>query len=211
MIEFWSNLGPAVINTLLISAASFALGAALAVPLLMGRIAPFLVISWSAQAVIDVLRGIPPIVCLFLVFFGITVGGSTLSPVLAAIVGLGLISAGYLAEIFRGALAAVPSGQFEASAALGLHRATLTRRVIAPQVVRIALPTTASYSIGLLKDSAIASTIGAADVLFHATATARATGDGVLPFVAALAIYLALSFPLAFASRRWERHLQVHA
>jgi ABC-type amino acid transport system permease subunit len=159
--------------------------------------------------VIDVLRGIPPIVFLFIVFFGIGSGAITLSPFQAAVIGLGLISAAHLAEIYRGSLLAVNRGQFEASQALGLGRTTTYVRVIGPQAMRVAIPGMVTWAISLLKDSAIVSTIGVAEIMLVANQDARASGSSLTPFIIAALIYIALGTPLAFLSRYLERTLSL--
>src|SRR5882672_10475281 len=148
--------------TLSVTASCLAVGAPLGVVLLSGRRSGSWVIRAVSRVLIDVLRGIPPIVFLFIVFFGIGSGAIRFSPFEAAVIGLGLISAAHLAEIYRGSLLAVNRGQFEASQALGLGRITMYARVIGPQALRVAIPGMVTWAISLLKDTALVSTIGVA-------------------------------------------------
>lgn len=197
----------AVPTTLLVTLVSFALGAVIALPLAAGRRTRFVVVRLLSKAVIDVLRGVPPVVFVFILFFGV---GSDLvrwDPLPAAIVGLGLISAGHLAEIYRGGLLAVHAGQFEASAALGLTRTATFSRVIGPQAFRTAIPGMVTWLISLLKDSSIVSTIGVVEIMFVTNQGARSSGEGLLPFIIAGAVYIALGTPLAAFSRWLEKKL----
>jgi His/Glu/Gln/Arg/opine family amino acid ABC transporter permease subunit len=195
--------------TLEVTATCFTVGALLGVVLVSGRRSRSWVVRSVSRVVIDVLRGIPPIVFLFIVFFGIGSGAITLSPFQAAVIGLGLISAAHLAEIYRGSLLAVNRGQFEASQALGLGRTTTYVRVIGPQAMRVAIPGMVTWAISLLKDSAIVSTIGVAEIMLVANQDARASGSSLTPFIIAALIYIALGTPLAFLSRYLERRLSM--
>lgn len=206
-MDLFLKILAAVPVTLLVTLLSFAFGALLALPLAAGRRAPFAIVRVLSKAVIDILRGIPPVVFIFILFFG--VGSSVIrwDPVVAAIIGLALISAGHLAEIYRGGLLAVPAGQFEASAALGLGRATIFANVIGPQAFRVAIPGMVTWLISLLKDSSIVSTIGVVEIMFVTNQAARSTGEGLLPFVIAGAVYIAIGSPLAALSRWLEKKL----
>ena len=208
MEHVWPILAAAPV-TLGVTAACFAVGALLGVALVTARRSRSRVVHSVARVVIDVLRGIPPIVFLFIVFFGIGSGAIRLSPIEAAVIGLGLISAAHLAEIYRGSLLAVNRGQFEAAQALGLDVSTTYLRVIGPQAMRVAIPGMVTWAISLLKDSALVSTIGVAEIMSVTNQDARASGSSLTPFVIAAVIYIALGTPLAFLSRYLERKLSL--
>jgi His/Glu/Gln/Arg/opine family amino acid ABC transporter permease subunit len=208
-MEHFGRIFAAAPVTLEVTATCFTVGALLGVVLVSGRRSRSWVVRSVSRVVIDVLRGIPPIVFLFIVFFGIGSGAITLSPFQAAVIGLGLISAAHLAEIYRGSLLAVNRGQFEASQALGLGRTTTYVRVIGPQAMRVAIPGMVTWAISLLKDSAIVSTIGVAEIMLVANQDARASGSSLTPFIIAALIYIALGTPLAFLSRYLERTLSL--
>lgn len=206
MTQFFIALPAAMLNTLLITFASLIIGAVLAMPLMLARISSSTMASRFAAILIDVVRGIPPLVWIFIIFYGVKVGQFRFSAVETAIIGFSLISTAYLAEVYRGGFLAVHKGQFEAALALALSKKDSFRTVIAPQTFRVALPGIATYSIGLLKDSSIVSVIGVIDIVFIASSVARQPGsDSMAPFVVAAALYLVLSVPLALASRGLER------
>jgi len=194
--------------TVLITVLAFAVGAVLGVPLALARRSPLGPLRWAARFVIDVLRGIPPVVFLFVIYFGVGTGVIKLSSLQAAVIGLGLIAAGYLAEIYRGGLLAVHKGQFESAAALGMDSWTSMSRIIGPQAFRVALPSATTYAIGLLKDSSIASTITATEILYRATASSRGHGAGLEPFLIAAVVYIALGAPLAWLSRTMDARMR---
>jgi polar amino acid transport system permease protein len=186
--------------TVSITLLSFLVGAVLGVPLVTAARAPILVIRLPARLLIDLIRAVPPIVWLFLVFFGLA-GYVPLSPYPAAVIGLGVVTAAYMAEIYRAGLLAVKRGQREAAQALGLGRVDAMRSVIGPQAIFIVLPGAATWLVALLKETAVVSIIGVADITFIATAQARRTSDSLEVFVVAGALYLLLSLPVALLSR----------
>lgn len=192
-----------------VTASSFLIGMVLAVFLAMGVRSKRSIISAASRAAIDVLRGIPPVVFLFIIFFGVGNQIFRMDPFTAAVIGLGLISAGHLAEIYRGGLSAVHKGQYEASSALGFSSMDTMGRIVAPQAFRVALPGMTTYAISLIKDSSIVSTIGVAEIMFIANQSARSSGEGLAPFLIAAAIYILLGTPLAWAARNIEAKLHV--
>jgi ABC-type amino acid transport system permease subunit len=161
-----------------------------------------------SRTLIDVLRSIPPVTWLFLIFFGLPGAGIRLPAVQAAIVGFAFISAAYLAEIYRAGIIAVPEGQWEGARALGLTERDVLRRVIGPQVLRVVVPPAGAYAIGLLKDSSIASTIGVTEIVFRANLETQRTFDGLPIFLAAAVLYIVLSLPFAVLSRGLDRRLR---
>ncbi|TCL79431.1 MULTISPECIES: amino acid ABC transporter permease [unclassified Rathayibacter] len=196
--------------TLLVTAAAFAIGLLLGVPIMLGLRSRIVPLRLATRLLVDLIRGVPTIVWLFLLYFGVSLGTLRFDSLSAAIVGLGIISAAYLAEIYRGAFQTLPRGQGEAAQALGLGRGTTFVRVLAPQAIRTALPSLTSYLLALVKDSSIASTIGVAEVVFAATTVARQNPDtaGLSPFFLAAAVYLAVSIPLAILARRLDTRLR---
>jgi polar amino acid transport system permease protein/cystine transport system permease protein len=201
----------AVPITLLVTIGAFAVGIVLALGLTFMRRSKQPWLRFPAQAFVDLARGIPPIVWLLFLYFGLGMGVIKLSPLQAGVLGLGVVSAGYLAEIFRGGLLAVHKGQYEAGEALGLSAWTRYSKIIAPQAFKAMLPALATYFIGLVKDSSIASVIGVKEMVFTANQYARRSDDGIYTFFLAAAIYIAVSIPFAVVARRMETKLQESA
>lgn len=187
--------------TLLITLASFTMGAILAIPLVAMRRSRIIALRLLARGFIDLLRGVPLIVWLFILYYGISIGTFRFSPIPASILGFGVITSAYLAEIYRGAILSVPAGQAEASHALGLTRLAGFFLIIAPQAVRVALPSATTYAIGLLKDSSIASVIGVTEIMFITQSEARASNSGLVLYLVAAALYITMSFPMGLLSR----------
>jgi polar amino acid transport system permease protein len=195
---------------LLVTALAFAIGLVLGLPIMLGLRSPLLPLRLITRLIVDLIRGVPTIVWLFLLYFGVSIGSLRLDSITAAVVGLGIISGAYLAEIYRGAFQTLPRGQSEAAHALGLARSTTFVRVLAPQALRTALPSLTSYLLALVKDSSIASIIGVTELVFAATTFARQNPEtaGLAPFFLAAAVYLAVSIPLAVMARRLDTRLR---
>lgn len=196
--------------TLLVTAAAFGIGLVAGIPLMLGLRSPLRPVRLLFRLVVDVIRGIPPIVWLFLLYFGVSFGPVRLDSLTAAIIGLGVIAAAYLAEIYRGGFSTLPPGQLEAARALGLGRGTTFLRVLAPQAIRTSLPSIATFLLALVKDSSIASTIGVTEMVFAANTFVRQnpTTAGLTPFFIAAGVYVAISIPLAIVSRRLDSRLR---
>jgi polar amino acid transport system permease protein len=204
MNEFVHALGvlaTGIGNTFLLTGASFVLGAVIAVPVVLCRVSPVTPLRVIATSYTELSRGIPPIVWLFILYFGLTQFGLRLESMTAAVVGLGIISGGYLAEIYRSGLRAVPDGQTEAAHALGIPRVAIYTKVIVPQAVVTVLPLAATYAVGLLKDSAVASVIGAQEITALAVSLSKREVEGLTIFAAAGLVYLVISVPMSALAR----------
>lgn len=186
--------------TVLMTAVSFILGTVFAIPIALMRTSKLWIIRWPATAFVDISRSIPPLVWLLIIYYGLS-SVIVLDPLPAAIVGLTIISAGYLAENFRAGIDNVAVGQKEAAAALGLTGQHTFWRVVAPQAVNLAVPPSTSYAVMLLKDTAIASIIGVTDIVFLAGLEVSRGATAVVAFSIASLLYLAVGVPLSLFSR----------
>jgi polar amino acid transport system permease protein len=206
----WGAVAQGIVTTVELTVVGFALGAVLGLPVLALRLSKIAPLRWTARAFIEVARGVPLIVWLFLIYNGPTQFDPSLglffSSWRSAVLALGLVSAAYMAEIYRGSLRAIKQGQFEASRALGMSQVDTATRIIGPQMVRVAVPSSATYAIGLLKDSSLASTIGVFEITYFASTEASNTSS-VTPFFIAGVYYIALTLPSAWAARRLEKRL----
>lgn len=187
--------------TLLVTGASFGLAAVLGLFIAAARASTNPVLRTAAMAWITVLRGVPPLVWLFIVYFGITIQGARFTPVSAAIVTFGLVGSAYLAEAYRAGLESVPSSQREALSALGLPRWAAMRLVVLPQAMPVMVSTSASYGIHLLKDTALASLIGVQELTYLANDVVQRGTDGFAAFFVLGMAYLVLSAPVGMMAR----------
>jgi polar amino acid transport system permease protein len=187
---------------------SFAIGAVLGVPLLSMRRNRFFLLQLLASIAIQIVRAIPPILWLFIIFFGVGIGVFPINPFAAAVAGLGLIASANMAEIYRSALNSIHHGQWEACTALDLGRWSTMRDVVAPQAFRVALPSAANYLIGLMKETAVASTIGVTELTYQGNQLSQLTFRGLQVFAVVGLFYILLSLPIAWLSRIADAHLR---
>jgi polar amino acid transport system substrate-binding protein len=156
-----------------------------------------------ATIYIELVRGTPILLQLYLLYFGLAPFVS-LSPWTAAVLGLGLNYAAYEAEIYRGAIQAVPRGQWEAASALGMSRPLTYRRIILPQALRVALPGMVNDFISLLKDSSLVSVLTVVELTKRMTIVAVDNRGWLVPGLLCAALYWTLGYPFARLARRWE-------
>ena len=132
--------------TVAITVLSLGVGVCLGFPVMMARNAKFAPVRVLAIAFISLVRAVPPIVWIFIIFFGLGTGPVSVNPFVATLVGLGLIAATNMAEIYRGGLISIHQGQWEAAQALNLGRRHTFRDVIMPQMIRVRPPTRSAFS-----------------------------------------------------------------
>jgi len=187
--------------TVAVTVVALAAGMLLGFPIMLMRNAPWAPLRLMTTVFIAIVRSVPPVVWVFLVFFGVGADLVDLNPFTAAIISFGLISAVNMAEIYRGGLVAIAAGQHEAAMALNLSRWHHFRDVTVPQMFIVSLPAIATYSVGLLKDTAIASTIGLQDLTFQGRYVTEMTYKGLEALSVVGAAYILLSLPIAWLSR----------
>lgn len=157
-----------------------------------------------AKVYTDVFRSIPILVLLIVVYYALPFVGLRLSPFMSAAVALTLVSGAYTAEIFRAGIEAIPSGQFEASQALGLGYRHMMLDVILPQAARIVIPPLTNNCINVIKDTALASVVAMPDLLKQAT-QAQALEANPTPLIVAALMYVAILWPMVILVGRLEK------
>lgn len=194
--------------TVLLTGVIFIVGGVLGFPIMLARQSSLLPIRIVTIAIIALIRSVPPIVWLFIVFFGIGADIVLISPFFSAVIALGVIAAVNMAEIYRGGMISIHYGQWEAASALSLSRFYTFADVIIPQMFRVSLPAAGTYFIGLLKESSIASTIGVLELTFRANMVSQMSFRGLEPFIVVGLLYIVLSLPVAWLVRVADRRLQ---
>ena len=157
-----------------------------------------------------VMRGVPPIVLLFILYFVFS-GAVDLDPFWAGSLSLGIISSAYQLEILRGAILAVSGGQMLAARAIGLSRMQAIRHVVLPQALRLAIPPWSNEASIVLKDSSLVYAIGVAEILRRAQQLSATTQQPFLAFGAAALIYFALVFSTNRLLDLFERRTRIPA
>ncbi len=203
-IAYLPSLARAAAVTLLLSVLSMSLAVLVGLGLASGRLYGPLPLRIVTTGYIELVRGTPLLLQLFVIYYGLA-GIVRLPAFLAALLALGLNYAAYEAEIYRGALEAVPRPQLEAGRTLGLSEAQILRLVRAPQALRYALAPMTNDFVALLKDSSLVSVITVVELTKQTAIYATNVGSWVVPGLLCAIVYLAMSLPLSRLARRLER------
>ncbi|HEB2148831.1 TPA: ABC transporter permease subunit [Staphylococcus aureus] len=183
--------------TILISLIGVALGSILGAFVALMKLSKIKIISWIASIYIEILRGTPMLVQVFIVFFGITAAlGLDISALVCGTIALVINSSAYIAEIIRAGINAVDKGQMEAARSLGLNYRQTMKSVIMPQVIKNILPALGNEFVTLIKESSIVSTIGVGEIMFNAQVVQGISFDPFTPLLVAAALYFVLTFVL---------------
>jgi polar amino acid transport system permease protein/cystine transport system permease protein len=191
--------------SLVVAAGSLVIAMTLGLLLAVARLSSSRGLSVAAGVYIEFIRGTPALTQLFIIYFGLAQLGFTLPGLVAAIAGLGLNGAAYVAEIFRAGLKAVPDGQRQAALSLGLTPFQTFRHVRVPQAFRMMLPPFCNYAIQLIKDTSLASVVAAPEIMFRARALVMETYLSMQIYVLVGIMYLCVSIPLAILAGRLQR------
>lgn len=212
-------IGQGFVLTLQLALASLGLSVLLGLLGAWGKLSGSVLAYRAAAAYTTLIRGVPDIVLMLLLFFGAQRGINTLSAALgferfevsafaAGVIALGFIFGAYMTETFRGAIMAIPRGQIEAGIAAGMSRALLFRRIVAPQMIRHALPGFGNNWLVLTKATALVSIVGLQDMVYLANAFGKSTREPfTFLFVVALLFLLITgvsNLVLAWLERRYS-------
>lgn len=193
--------------TFAISLAAMVIAVAMGLALALARVYGGPTLAFLARAYVEIYRGTPLLLQLYLIYFGLA-SFVNLGAWPAAILGLGMNYAAYEAEVYRAGLQAVPPDQMEAAVSLGMSTRLALRRVVLPQAVRNALPNITNDFIALLKDSSLVSVITLVELTKQMTITAVDVRSWMAPGIACAALYFLMSYPLGVLSRHLEKRLE---
>jgi polar amino acid transport system permease protein len=195
-------LTEAVKNTVLLTVASFIGGVALGLLLALMRISRAKALRWPAAVYIDLFRGLPLLLVIVFVGFGLPIGLGVQfpnEPFTPGVLALSMVYSAYIAESIRAGIEAVPRGQMEAARSLGMPYRMAMRRVIVPQALRIVVPPLTNELLALFKDTSLLAVLGTRAGGKEITKYARDFVNGVgnsSPLVAAGAAYLVITLPM---------------
>jgi His/Glu/Gln/Arg/opine family amino acid ABC transporter permease subunit len=203
------NLGPLLAGLLITIELTFvviilSLGFALLVAL--GGMSRWPLLRWPIKAYIEIMRGTPLLLQLIYIYYVLPEVGIRLNAFVAGVVGLSLNYSAYISEVYRGGILAVPKGQHDAAAALGMTRVLAMRRIVLPQAIRIVIPTLGNYFISLFKDTALCSVVSIQEVVFTAQILAARNFQYFTLYTVVAAMYFLVSFPAARLVGWLERH-----
>jgi len=207
-IATWSPLIlTAVPLTLFVSVASIILAVAFALVGALGRLSRNPIIYGIATLYVSIVRGTPLIVQIFFVYLALPQFGIVIDPIPSGILALGFNYGAYLTEIFRAGVEAIPRGQREAAAALGMQERDIMRRVILPQAIRIVTPAIGNDFISMTKDSALVSLVGIQEVFWNAQNAGNQTFRNFEALTIAAAIYWLMTIVLSLGQERLEKRM----
>jgi polar amino acid transport system substrate-binding protein len=204
VLTYVPSLIRAAAITLVLSFLAMALAVMSGAGIAAGRVYGGPVVRALFTAYVEVVRGTPVLLQLFVLYYGLS-SVVRLPAFLAAVLGLGLNYAAYESEIYRSALLAIPKSQLEAARTLGLSELQIFRLVRAPQALRLALAPMTNDFVALLKDSSLVSVITVVELTKQTAIYATNVGSWVVPGILCAAIYLAFSLPLTRVARGLEQ------
>ncbi len=204
----WDNWGPQIYSaiwfTLALTITSYIFAVALGMVIAMGSMSKSRILRALSKSYVEFTRGVPTLVVLFLIYFGLPAFGIVFDSFWAGVVGLTLSMAGYISEVLRTGFQAIHVGQREAAMAVGMTALTSFRYLLVPLATRIILAPMLNMLILLLKDSSLCALISAPELMLTAKDIASSTFLPMHLYLLVGLIYLALSIPMAFIARRVE-------
>ncbi|UOQ84556.1 amino acid ABC transporter permease [Gracilibacillus salinarum] len=191
--------------TVAVSMVSMVMGLVLGLFISLARNSDSKLLRYPARIYISFMRGTPLLVFLFLLYFGLPVLGLTLSAFVAAILGFGLNSAAYIAEVIRASLNSVPKGQWEAAKALGLGYRQTLMKIILPQAARIAMPPLTNVFLDLVKATSLAAVITVPELFQKAQIATGRSFDSFTMYTVVALIYWPLCILISFMQEQLEK------
>lgn len=202
---------PIVFNGFLLAVAIVAVSFPCAIPiglvLALMRMSKFRILRGLASLYVNVVRGTPLFLQIYIAFFGLPLAGISIPPFVLGFIVLAMNSAAYMCEIFRAGIQSIPKGQTEASRSLGMNGAQTMIFVIIPQTVSRVIPTLTSEFILLYKDTSMLAAVGVMEMVYDAKMIVANTGS-ITPYIVAACFYLIITLPLAKLVGNLERKLQ---
>lgn len=201
-----------------ITLVTFLLGLILALVTALMRISSSKVLKGIARFYVSIIRGTPMIVQLFIIFYGIPEIGRlatgnadnqlTLSPVIAAIIGLSLNVGAYASEILRGGIMSIPKGQTEAAYSIGMNYKQTVQRIILPQAIRVSVPALGNTFLSLIKDTSLLGFILVAEMFRKAQEVASTTYEFLTIYLLVAILYWIVCFIISIVQSYYESYIE---
>lgn len=163
------------------------------------------IIRKPAEFYVWFIRGTPSLIQIYIIYFGLPQLGIRMSPITAGVIALGLSSGAYIAEIVRSGLLAIPKGQWESARAVGMSNATMFRRIILPQVIRVIVPPLTNEAVNTLKNTSLLSAITVVELTLFTQMAIAATFRPFDFYIMAALLYLVLTSVLSRFAIWYER------
>lgn len=204
LIKYYPFFLDGVKITLLLALITIIFGSIIGLILCVLKISKYKILRAIASIYIEIIRGTPLIVQLIIIHYGLKINMTELT---SASIALSLNSAAYIAEIMRAGIVSINKGQMEAAKSLGMNQFTAMKLIIIPQAIKNILPALANEFVVLIKESAIVSYIGLADLMYKANQIRSLTYLTLEPLLVAALIYLVITFTLSKFIHYFERKL----
>ncbi len=166
------------------------------------------VLRLTIAAYTEWMRNVPALAHLFAIYFGLAAFDIRLSPLAAAILGLGMVGAAVLCDVFAAGLKSLHAGQREAALSVGMTPIQTLAHILVPQMLRVTWPTLGNYTSQLLKDTSIASAIAAPEIMFFARNLVTSTFETTLIYLAAMLLYASIVLPISWGFAKAERRME---
>lgn len=171
----------------------------------LGRMSKNRLVSTLTGFYVDFMRATPLLLQLIYIYFVLPTIGIRLEPFVAGVLGLSLNYSAYLSEVYRSGIQAIPRGQLDAAAALGMRPSLTMRRIVLPQAIRIVIPTLGNYFVALFKDTSLASFLTLQELLFSGQIIISRTYDYFTIYTMVLFLYFLVGYPALMFVRYLEK------
>jgi His/Glu/Gln/Arg/opine family amino acid ABC transporter permease subunit len=199
----------AAVTTVEISLFAIAMGLGIGICMGLGRISNNFIVRGIATIYIEILRGTPLLIQIFIIYYGLPSFGIRLDPFIAGAVALGMNSGAYQAEIIRGGIQSIPKGQMEAARSSGMSYLQSMRHVILPQGFRLIIPPMTNEYVTVIKDSSLAYTIGAMELIYLESKIIPIYFDPFITLIFTALIYFTLTFSTSTIMGLVERKYRI--
>jgi polar amino acid transport system permease protein len=189
---------------------SILIGALIGTIVGVGRLSGRPVLEWLLAGYVTLMRGVPLLVTLLFLYYGLPSVGVRLDAFTVAIIALSITSGAYIGEIVRAGIQSIDPGQMRAARSLGMSWAGAMRRIILPQAMRRVLPPLTNEALTLLKNTSLVSTIALADLLRAGLEVMTWQANTFSPFAGVALFYLLLTLPLVWLNTRLEQRYRIH-
>mgnify|MGYP001413939255 FL=1 len=213
MFQFWAGIFPKLFGGLIVSleltALSLLIGLPLGLLLALGVSSRFKPLSWLSIALVEIGRGAPALVVLYVVYFGLPALHWSPTSFLCAVIGLTYTTAAYAGEYLRGGLRSVNAGTIEAGQALALTNVDVLRFVIIPQGLRVAIPSLMGLAIQIFQVTSLTYSITVSELTANAYSISNQTFRALETFALAGLMYAAITIPASWVTRQVERRMSL--
>jgi His/Glu/Gln/Arg/opine family amino acid ABC transporter permease subunit len=194
--------------TLVLTALALLIGIPLGLAVALARISPVVPLVWIAKFYVEVLRGTPLLMQIYVIYFVLPSLRIDLNPFASGVIALSLNAGAYISEIFRAGIESIDTGQMEAARSVGMGYGMAMRWVILPQTVRRVLPPLTNEAVALLKDSSLVSVVALSELMRVGTELATSKGAPTTIYLGVALLYLCMTLPLTWVVRRLEEKYQ---